>query len=98
MFPKAPKGPPHLACPLLSKQDFYCYLGLLKRKYASLRQSFFLFPVNFRIDMHHNVFYLRKCLFNAVMHHLGNLVRLPQRHGTISVSYTHLTLPTTPYV
>lgn len=77
MFPKAPKGPPHLACPLLSKQDFYCYLGLLKRKYASLRQSFFLFPVNFRIDMHHNVFYLRKCLFNAVMHHLGNLVRLP---------------------
>jgi hypothetical protein len=69
MFPKAPKGPPHLACPLLSKQDFYCYLGLLKRKYASLRQSFFLFPVNFRIDMHHNVFYLRKCLFNAVMHH-----------------------------
>lgn len=33
--------------------------------------------------MHHNVFYLRKCLFNAVMHHLGNLVRLPQRHGTI---------------
>ena len=45
MFPKAPKGPPHLACPLLSKQDFYCYLGLLKRKYASLRQSFFLFPV-----------------------------------------------------
>ena len=28
MFPKAPKGPPHLAWPLLSKQDFYCYLGL----------------------------------------------------------------------
>ena len=62
---KRQKGPPHLACPLLSKQDFYCYLGLLKRKHASLRQSFFLFPVNFRIDMHHNVFYLRKCLFQC---------------------------------
>ena len=78
MFPKTPKGPSHLACPPLSKQDFYCYLGLLRRKHTSLRQSFFLFPVNFRIDMHHNVFYLRKCLFNAVMHRLCNLVRFPQ--------------------
>ena len=28
----------------------------------------------------------------------GLSVEFPTRHGTLAVSYTHLTLPTTPYV